>query len=156
VIIIYLGAFSAAPKTGLCGAPRSRAPAPATPWLNPFNPLRDYGARRAATADPKRGVLRSKTPETIAALRQAPMTGPLAIDFELVLFGEKHYTLISLIMIRKIRGRPRNLRAIVKTSPASRKAQDCRLSARIFGYESMRSAAWKNAVETLRGSPANP
>jgi hypothetical protein len=24
-----------AAKTGLCGAPRSRAPAPATPWLNP-------------------------------------------------------------------------------------------------------------------------
>jgi hypothetical protein len=35
-----LGAFFAPQKTGLCGAPRSRAPAPATPWLNPSNPLR--------------------------------------------------------------------------------------------------------------------
>jgi hypothetical protein len=34
-----LGAFSATPKTGLCGAPLF-APAPAAPWLNPSNPLR--------------------------------------------------------------------------------------------------------------------
>jgi hypothetical protein len=35
-----LGAFFAPQKTGLSGAPRSRAPAPAAPWLNPSNPLR--------------------------------------------------------------------------------------------------------------------
>jgi hypothetical protein len=35
----HLGAFFAPQKTGLCGAPLF-APAPATPWLNPSNPLR--------------------------------------------------------------------------------------------------------------------
>ncbi|MDR1231061.1 MAG: hypothetical protein LBK61_06645 [Spirochaetaceae bacterium] len=35
----HLGAFPAAPETGLCGAPLF-APAPASPWLNPSNPLR--------------------------------------------------------------------------------------------------------------------
>jgi hypothetical protein len=60
----YLGAFSAAPKTGLSGAPRSRAPAPMhghlwrpshRRWLcivaapHPSNPLRSCGVRPAAT-----------------------------------------------------------------------------------------------------------
>jgi hypothetical protein len=43
---LHMGAFSATPKTGLCGAPLSLRPrrmatcgGPA-PWLNPSNPLR--------------------------------------------------------------------------------------------------------------------
>jgi hypothetical protein len=47
-----LGAFSAAPKTGLCGAPRFRAPAPAAPWL-----LRTPPIPCARTAAPLRGEL---------------------------------------------------------------------------------------------------
>jgi hypothetical protein len=49
----HLGAFSAAPKTGLSGAPLF-APAPAPPWLNPSNPLR--GARHPVRDDLDPGV----------------------------------------------------------------------------------------------------
>jgi hypothetical protein len=63
-----LGAFFAPQKTGLSGAPRSRAPAPATPWLNPSNPLRrqQWPLDAATNQLQARHFAYSKTPKTIA------------------------------------------------------------------------------------------
>jgi hypothetical protein len=51
--------------------------------------LRSYGVRQAATVYPKRGVLRGKTPEVNAALRQLNMIDTWVTVFELMLFGVK-------------------------------------------------------------------
>jgi hypothetical protein len=71
------------------GGPASwllRTPPEANPQdLRPLAQL--WCPPQAATVDPKRGVLRSKTPEVIAALRQLLMIDTLAIVFERGSFG---------------------------------------------------------------------
>jgi hypothetical protein len=84
-----LGAFFASQKTGLCGAPRVRAPAPtfgrkrpnAVAASHPYNPLRSDGVRRAATdciQAPPRG-------------EHYPHDQHMVTDFELIFFEWNHY-----------------------------------------------------------------
>jgi hypothetical protein len=68
----YLGAFSAAPKTGLCGGSAACAAAP-----RPSNPLRSCGIRPAATACPQ-------APQGVSIIR---MIDILVTDFDLILLG---------------------------------------------------------------------
>jgi hypothetical protein len=63
----YLGAFFASQKTGLSGAPCSRTPAPATPWLNPSNPLRSQHPGKPGWA----GYRNAQIPEANPRLNQS-------------------------------------------------------------------------------------